>query len=255
MERPYLTDQQYRERYLNDDYHKEKCMESVIVEDFFNDDEIAAFEQALNSPELNRVHDKTDPNMFSLLKQQYGEEMPTTAYYLGYKEFYSLPDWKHLVDIIQPKLDKHLGEGLYASHIHVLDSYVPYGMHTDAEQANLELAPVPAWTLIIPFDDYDSSTYVFDQRSNLKEPWDWIQQTNQEPGEYSITHEQWQKDFAPFSDYELFRYLTVESEFKWRKGSMFAADRFRFHTSDNYLNHGLRNKRALILWTSQEETQ
>lgn len=253
MERPYLNEADYRAQYIENDFHKSHCMDSIIVDDFFSDDDIAAFEEALSCEQLHTVHDKTDPNMLAMLKETYGEEMPTTAYYLCYKEFYTLPDWKHLVDILQPKLDKHLGEGLYASHIHVLDSYIPYGMHTDAEQPNLELAPKPAWTLIIPLDDYDSTTYVFNERSSLKEPWHWVHEEGIEPGDYSITREQWERDFAPFSDYELFRYLTIESTFKWKKGAMFAADRFRFHTSDNFLNHGLRNKRALILWTSTED--
>ena len=46
-------------------------------------------------------------------------------------------------------------------------------------------------------------------------------------------------------------YGVVSSQiFKWKKGSMFAAPRFRFHTSDNFLANGLTRKQAIVAWTS-----
>ena len=44
-------------------------------------------------------------------------------------------------------------------------------------------------------------------------------------------------------------WLTIEDIFKWKKGAMFAADRFKFHTSDNFIANGVASKRALIAWT------
>ena len=101
--------------------------------------------------------------MAPLAKFHYDQdpEEHLTANYMIFSNFYDDPKWSHLVDIIQPKLEKTFGNGIYASHIHLLDSHFPYGLHNDAEQSNMKIAPHPAWTLIVPLDDYDSTTYVF----------------------------------------------------------------------------------------------
>ena len=52
---------------------------------------------------------------------------------------------------------------------------------------------------------------------------------------------------------DVFNWLTIEDIFKWKKGSMFAAARFKFHTSDNFLANGIPSKRALIAWTRISE--
>lgn len=246
-----LDESEYMQEYVNDTYHLDKHFDSITVPNFLSDEELAEFDQAMSHEETFHV---VDTSMTKAVIDLCGFEPEKTADYYIFDRFYTKPCWSHLVDIIQPKLEKHLGEGLYASHIHVLDSYVPYGIHSDSEQPNIALAPHPAWTLIIPFDDYPSKTYQFHQRSNHKSPWDWVHAENIEPwDDYSISRELWEKDFAPLTDYEMFRYLSVESTFEWKKGSMFAADRFRFHSSDNYFNHGIKNKKALIMWTSLKE--
>ena len=246
-----LTDEEYKKEFINSDYHKNTYFDSIIVNDFMNDEELNEFEKASQSEKIFHV---VDTCMDNEVERLCGWRPEKTADYFIFDNFYSNPNWSHLVDIIQPKLEKHLGKGLYASHIHVLDSYVPYGIHSDSEQPNIALAPHPAWTLIIPFNDYPSKTYQFHQRSSHKDPWSWIKSEGIVPLEdYSISHEVWEKDFSPLTGYNVFKYLTVESTFEWKKGAMFAADRFRFHCSDNYYNHGIKNKKAIILWTSLKE--
>lgn len=248
IDNTWMSADDYKEKFLDSDYHKSTRFDSIIVDNFMNDDELSAFEEAAKSEHIFHVVDNC---MEDTVEDLCGFRPELTANYFIYEKFYENPVWSHLVDIIQPKLEEHLGDGLYASHIHILDSYVPYGIHSDSEQPNLELAPYPAWTLIVPFDDYPSKTYQFEQRSSHKGPWDWVHAEKIEPfDDYSIDRETWEKDFAPLTDYEIFKYLSVECTFEWKKGAMFAADRFRFHSSDNYFNHGIRNKKALIMWTS-----
>lgn len=244
-----LTSEEYCNRYINNEYCKSRDpLESIIVPNFLNDAELDEFWAASQTEDVYHV---TDTSMTSAIRSLCGFEQPVTAEYYIFDKFYENPCWEPLVDIMQPKLEKHLGKGVYASHIHILDSYVPYGIHSDSEQPNLQLAPEPAWTLIIPFDDVNSKTYQFHQRSAEKSPWEWVKNNNIKPfTEYSISREMWESEFAPLTDYELFRYLSVESAFEWKRGSMFAADRFRFHCSDNYYNRGIKNKRAIIMWTS-----
>ena len=242
----------YLEKYINSDYYKGTNFESRIYENWLSDEELDAFDAASKSDDIYHVHDTC---MGPVAEKLFGEPAAdhTTAHYNIFDSFYSKPAWSHLVDIIQPKLEATFGNGIKASHIHVLDSHFPYGLHNDAEQENREDAPNPAWTLIVPLADYPSKTYVFNERSGYKDPWSWINNEGIEPNEdYCIDRETWEKDFDPFTDYELLKYLTVQSTFPWKRGSCFAADRFNYHCSDNYYNHGIKSKKAIIMWTSLE---
>jgi hypothetical protein len=247
MER--INDAEYTETYIASDYYKDKRLDSITIDNFLSEEELLEFEKAAYSSDALVKEDKS---MAPMMKKIYGESASdVTAYYHLYASFYTNPAWKNLVEIIQPKLEKQFGPSIRASHIHMLDSRHPYGVHTDAEQPNLVLAPEPAWTLIIPIDSCESKTYVFNERSNQKDIMEFVRVNNIQPKEYSISDEVFQEDFAPLHSKEIFRYLTPETTFTWKRGSCFAADRFKFHCSDNYLNKGIKSKRAIILWTSK----
>ena len=243
-----MNNDEYLKKYINQNAPVSDPCESIIIDNFLTDDEINQFIEASQHKNIYYVH---DVSMGPIIKQHNISDDPTTAHYWIFSDFYTNPSWRHLVDIIQPKLEQHFGK-LYASHIHVLDSRFPYGIHNDAEQANLELAPEPAWTLIIPLEDYDSKTYVFNERGTNKDPWGWVHanniQSNETPG---VDYDTWKLDFEPFTGYDILDYLTVETTFQWKKGSCFAADRYKYHCSDNYYNRGIKGKRAIIIWTSK----
>lgn len=49
---------------------------------------------------------------------------------------------------------------------------------------------------------------------------------------------------------DLIRRLTVQDTFLWKKGSLNAADRKRFHCSSNFTKNGVVNKKAIIAWST-----
>lgn len=245
-----LADDEYLKRYIHNDYYKNTLFNSRTIDNFLSTAELDVFDNATKS---NSIYYEHDLSMKKLAAEKLNSDNLTTAHYYIFDRFYDKPDWDPLVDILQPKLEAVFGPGVKASHIHVLESHTPYGLHNDAEQSNMIIAPNPAWTLIIPFDNYDSRTYVFNERSGHKDPWEWIYKNNIQPNDtYAIDYDTYMRDFYPLTDYEVFKYLTIDSVFKWEKGSCFAADRFRYHCSDNYLNHGVTSKKAIIIWTSIE---
>ena len=245
-----LTSEEYFEQYIKSEHYKDAIFDSKIIDNFLSDDELDVFEKAAASDDVYYVH---DTSMETIALEKMGLTNYSTAHYYIFDKFYEKPEWQTLVDILQPKLEATFGKGIKASHIHVLDSRFPYGLHNDAEQPNMKIAPKPAWTLIIPFADYNSQTYVFNERSGHKDPWSWIHANNIKPNEpYAVDEETYNRDFYPFTGYDVLQYLTVESIYKWKRGTCFAADRYRYHCSDNYFNHGLKGKKAIILWTSIE---
>jgi hypothetical protein len=96
--------------------------------------------------------------------------------------------------------------------------------------------------------DVDSHTIVFNEQDEVKVPEAYFKKTTPFD-KHTINQETYQKYFSHVP-YDSFRWLSIEDIFKWEKGSLFAASRFKFHTSDNFLANGVKNKRAIIAWTS-----
>jgi hypothetical protein len=177
---------EYLSKFLNDEFYKNKVFDSQTYENWLSDEELNIFEKAAQSYEIAYTLDTS----MAPLARQLNLSHEASAHYYKFDKFYTNPTWKHLVDIIQPKLESTFGKDIRASHIHILDSRFPYGLHNDAEQPNLKLAPEPAWTLIIPLADYPSKTYVFNERSNIKSPMEWVEKNNIQPMDnYSISKE------------------------------------------------------------------
>lgn len=153
-------------------------------------------------------------------------------------------------DILKPKFDAEFGPDLYIQQIHIFDSVDPYKVHSDVDSGGeiVDIAPNPAWTFIIPLFDVDSHTIVFNEQHPVKVPEFYFQKTKpyDEP---TVDKDTYQKYFSHIP-YSYFQWLSVEDIFKWEKGSLFAASRYKFHTSDNFLANGVKSKRAIIAWTS-----
>lgn len=178
-----------------------------------------------------------------------GKENSTLQIFIRENNYY-FEDAKR---ILEPKIKQHFHNDIFINQAHVLTSYIPYTIHTDARggygiPSDTHQA---AWTFIIPLDDYDSSTIVFEQEadegvvmSSDKEyasKYNWKQVTpdkefhNKYLTHVNITQCEW---------------YTPESVFKWKKGSNFAASRKKFHVSDNFPERGVKEKRGIIMWTT-----
>jgi len=106
-----------------------------------------------------------------------------------------------------------------------------------------------AWTIIIPLDDYDSNTFIFEEKCSwTKDVQEWVNREKIQP-KYAISDDLYKRYFS-HSRKEDFDYLTIHDIFPWRKGWLSATDRSRFHTSDNFLAKGLKSKRAFVIWST-----
>ena len=167
---------------------------------------------------------------------------------------YPFFDWieKHrtVFKILLPRLRLHFNQHIKLDTCHVLDSRVPYGIHTDVDSGGFDPAGDrdAAWTFIIPLEDYNSHTIIFKEgHDRIKTLMDWVQETN--PAEHEIDDEFHQR-YLTHVDRRDLRYLTPEAVFPWRRGHLFAADRRCFHVSDNFPANGVVSKRAIIIWST-----
>jgi hypothetical protein len=168
--------------------------------------------------------------------------------------FMQWENYQGMADILMPKIRTHFGNSLQVDAAHILESYRPYGIHNDIASAGFD--PLanndrqPAWTFIIPLDDYDSRTVVFNESDPVhKITSTWIRERGIHPHGLPVDEEFYQRYLTntPRADYD---YLTIKDVFEWKRGSMFAAARANFHTSDNFPSWGVESKRAIIMWTT-----
>lgn len=213
-------------------------IDTRTIHNFLNDDEIDTIEKFL----LSTVEPWENWN-----QRSDGDKVMSGYYYVF--QYYEEKN-KVIKDILQPKFDKEFGLDLYIQQIHIFDSYTPYTVHSDVDSGGQisDTAPNPAWTFIIPLFDIDSHTIVFNEQSEIKEPEAYFQK-HKKSRTLLISDDEYNKYFSHIP-YDYFYYLTIEGIFKWKKGSLFAASRYKFHTSDNFKANNVKNKRALIAWTT-----
>jgi hypothetical protein len=209
-----------------------------IIDNFFTDSEVNYLLSLLEKyPEQNGKTIGTDPQLpYDMLEREvlaFGDE----------------PEFESAVAMMRQKIDRWFGPEVIIGGWHILTSYFPYRAHTDAlfGEYGFDENNYAAWTLVIPLDDYDSHTILFDQYSF---------QTKLVP-EYVKTHEPLDiideytyNKYLSLEALESMRYFSIDSIYKWKKAKCFAASRYKFHASDNFINNGITMKRGIVVWTA-----
>ena len=226
-----------------------KTIDTRIIPNFLSDSEIATIEQfVMQNPDetWDSWHEKDNQRIVD-------------ANYYDF-DFYNAKN-QAIIDILKPKFDQHFGSDLYIQQIHILNAVLPYTVHSDAILRDGIALPEgygPAWTFIIPVETVNSHTIVFNEYSEeatseldnqITKDIVFRTQTQKPYRPPRIDDETAQKYFSHI-DRKSLDYLSIKEIFPWTKGSLFAADRRSFHTSDNFLANGLKYKRAILSWTA-----
>ena len=207
-------------------------VDTKIIDDFLTEEEIAA----LNDEFINT--EKERPN---LAYNQDGLLYTKTFRLSKYDPWYT--------NIIRPKLDLHFGKDLEIFDPHILNSYYPYGMHTDGLNSGADnITRYPAWTFVIPLDDYNSSTILFNEYDTTTKMADQYIKNNPTAKIQNQLSDEFIEQYLSHEVPEQMKYFTLETIYKWKKCSCFAASRYKFHGSDFYLKNGVTMKRGIIMW-------
>lgn len=200
--------------------------------------------------ELTKLIVKEDKsNLFQDFDPVDHRHIADTYYFDPYSD-----EFKRAREILIPKIHAEFGSNVHIDSCHILHSYNPYGVHSDVlsggKDGGAALRGVPSWTFIIPLDDFNSNTIIFNEESpDIKSVEEWVKTHKIKPNPEPISNELYEKYFTHCSKFFM-RFLTIEDIFPWSKGALFAASRKKFHVSDNYRAHGLECKKAFIIWTS-----
>ncbi len=156
---------------------------------------------------------------------------------------------QHIRDILDPVLSSYLGE-FVVDKSHILDAKLPWDIHNDYESVCSELPNKPQAVVVIPIEDTDSSTIVFHQTA----PYSDFQKyrANNPPLKECVKKSEWDQYLSHCWEKDRF-WLTIDTVFNWRKGSVCILDRQTFHASDSF-HQRIGNKRAIILFTCYPES-
>jgi hypothetical protein len=217
-------------------------VDTRVIDQFFTEEELAIFEEEYQES-LKTCGDTPFYRDGVLQNMIHGLNIYETDKETGVVRF------EKTLDIITTKIKKEFGDDIIIHGKHILNSYQPYKIHTDGilGDSGIDENNYGAWTIVIPLETCDSHTIIFNEwYVHTKSLTDYInagaEKKNLIPNE--IHKKYLSAEFKPYMDY-----LSLDVIFPWKKGSLMAASRYKFHSSDNFPVNGLTNKRAIILWT------
>ena len=170
---------------------------------------------------------------------------------------YPGPKYKDSVcSYMNQKINAVLNQEHHCDSWHILNSYLPYGIHTDAYDDSDPNAFLHSdregfkfgYTFLVPLSDYDTNTVVFNEKAEYTKNWHtWREKENITP-QHTIDQETYNRYLTHESEAQI-SYFSIEAIFPWNKGDLLVMPRSSFHCSDNFLKNNLFEKRALIGWS------
>jgi hypothetical protein len=223
-------------------------MKTTIIENFLTEEELNEIERLFRSKDDLRIE-----------KEKMGIKMSDTHLHSGVSDMRSIywyPGMSTLAsihDIVNKKIKASFGNDIQCNDWHILNAYRPYDLHSDSLDDEQPGTSIPdnteyAWTFLIPLNDYDTNTIVLNEESyDTKIFRKWIERTNA-PIKDAIDDETYEKYFS-HQNREDVRYVSIDTIFPWKKGTLLAMNRHRLHCSDNFYKKGVFEKRALVSWS------
>lgn len=212
---------------------------TLQVENLFDPSEVDEVEQCIMSV---GQHKKQDTGVYSDsgLNGKYTGQVIANHIYWDYHSH------SQIQKILTPKLEHLLQKKLMVTDAHILESKIPYLIHTD--YVHNDQGHTPEYTILIPLDDYDSVTVCFNENTENTNDFEIYKQNYSGETKLKIDPAFCASRLSHLHPKDLM-YLTLHQTFAWTKGSVFAMDRRHFHCSDNFPKRGLAQKRAIVLWT------
>jgi len=155
--------------------------------------------------------------------------------------------------IIEEKLKSVLDLPFTIESAQILQAYLGSDLHTDyavkVNQQEQEVEGNPYYTLIIPHNDYDSHTVVFNEHADYNNFY--MYKEKNEPIKNYVSDKDWQQ-YCSHCWPEDQTYLTLDKACAWTKGKLLGFDRRRWHCSDNFKDK-LELKEGFILWLREDD--
>lgn len=210
-------------------------LESIYQTEFLNDDELDLL--------VKLIHQKKH-HVLNVDYQISGELWAKDHIWDYYAD-----NTQEIRDILEPKIEKLFGRKLLVGTSHILESLKPYKLHNDTHHRNN--SENPEYVLLIPIDNTDSSTIVFNESYEDSNEFSDYKSTVEHVPSFSLDPAFCNQYLSHINPKDL-RYLTLKDAFKWQKGGLIAFDRRYFHCSNNFKRDDVESKQCIIIWTYTE---
>jgi len=222
-----------------------KILPTKVLDSFFTEEE---FRYMKSLPFLySEINDGTFYDPIFKFRPDIQEKLPRSLVrrYLAFNDNPQFPDVNR---ILKNAVQKHFGPNLYIGASHILTAFYPYLAHSDAVygEFGIDDKHYGAYTLIIPLDNFESNTVIFNEYSEKTKVVN-VYAEGREPI-YKIDDEFYNR-YLTHEAKECMNHLSVETVYPWRANTCLAMSRYKFHGSDDFFSHGIPYKQAVIMWT------
>jgi SAM-dependent methyltransferase len=222
-------------------------LQTQVIPNFFNNSELFQIEKIFRQNSDTIIHIE---KMGVELGNEQGRTNPEArAHY-----WYPGPSSEgKIAKILSDKLSQYFSREIVCRDWHILNSFQPYDVHSDALDLDNTGTHLPegweyAYTFLIPLETYDTNTIIFDQESyNHKGGHNWIK--FDEPELLDEIDDDTYEKYLTHCERDIIKRLSIEKIYNWKKGDLLVASRHALHASDNYLNNYILEKRALVGWS------
>ena len=215
---------------------------TVNIENVFTSDELKTVDQYAQKIGRVQIHDSGGYPDSGRHGKHAGRVISNNIYW----DYHQCPE---IEKILTKKLEHLLQRKLIVADARILESKIPYLIHTDLINVLCEDQGFnPEYTVLIPLDTYDSISVCFNEWAENYTDFEIFKQNYSGEMKLRIDSNFCASRLSHLHPKDLM-YLTLRDTFAWNKGSVFAMDRRYFHCSDNFPKRGLVEKRAIVLFT------
>ena len=140
-----------------------KELPSKVISNFFTDEEITEIESIFKDSDVDLQPERVGVYM----SQNMGDinsdlDLRSNYYYPGESRK------NRLYDIVQTKIQKEFGSHIDCANWHILNAFIPYGIHSDSfDDVDVSATILPnhldyAWKFLVPLEDYNIHKIVFE---------------------------------------------------------------------------------------------
>jgi protein-L-isoaspartate O-methyltransferase len=222
-------------------------LQTQVIKKFLSDKEIFEIEKIFRQSADTVIH-------IEKMGVELGNEKGMTHHEARSHYWYPGPSsYDKISKILSDKLSNHFSRQILCNDWHILNSFQPYDVHADGFDLNNPKTHLAegweyAYTFLIPLDNYNASTIIFDQESyTYKGSGNWIE--NDKPEILDVIDDETYNKYFTHVNKDVIRHLSIDTIYDWEKGDLLVASRHSLHASDNYLDNSILEKRALISWS------
>lgn len=150
-----------------------------------------------------------------------------------------------IAEFLDRRLEGLLDQPATFNQIWSMIEYVPFEFHADWDFDNAPGKEI-YYTILIPLETVNTRTIIANEAGDTNFFFEWKPRVK--PISNHFSRDFFKQHLSHCAKDQMY-YLSHHATFEWRRGSLLAFDRRRWHASDNFVANGLKSKEAILSFT------